>query len=497
MREALHIFAKDSRHLWLPILIMLGALVFFVNASLAVLPVYDLSLRDTLGVGGTFLALRYSPLIFGIGWCYLVVHVVHADALHGDRQFWLTRPYRRSALFASKVLFVLVYVSAPLTAAQVAIIVLSGSSPAAVLPGLFWSQLLVLGLLIGPLFALAAMSVSMSWFVAALVPLAVVLTVLLSDTARLAAFDWVRLSFLGLLTQLVVAAVLWIQYRHRRTRLAWAILAVGVVAAVGISRGVGWETAFGVQQRLHGASAASLSASLEQPLADESSRRARARGVVGTPLGAVRIPLWFTVDGAGRGALMACEGSRVTLTAEGGLRQRDAVRPNSDGRLVAVADGCPGVVELPRSAEAFLTAPVTVDADLYVTVFDNPITTDVPMAATRTVPHVGNCVAETRTVPAARGDTWQVVEMVCDSAFRSPRVAVSFRSADMFWPMSRPTYSLWPADLRLQPIERLGPTFRSEDASLSVETRSVLAHERLHVTAEGVDLNAYRANLAR
>jgi hypothetical protein len=36
-------------------------------------------------------------------WWNVVVRVIHAEALHGDTQFWLTRPYRRGSLLGANV----------------------------------------------------------------------------------------------------------------------------------------------------------------------------------------------------------------------------------------------------------------------------------------------------------------------------------------------------------------------------------------------------------
>jgi len=79
--------------------------------------------------------------------------------------------------------------------------------------------------------------------------------------------------------------------------------------------------------------------------------------------------------------------------------------------------------------------------------------------------------------------------MVYWACWRVKRV-VTTRADDVFWGASRPFYARWPAELRLQPVELDGRVFQTA-AAAAIETRTVLAHTRLRVTADGVDLRAY------
>jgi len=45
--------------------------------------------------------------ILPLTWWALAARVIHSEALPGDRQFWLTRPYRRQPAGARKALFII------------------------------------------------------------------------------------------------------------------------------------------------------------------------------------------------------------------------------------------------------------------------------------------------------------------------------------------------------------------------------------------------------
>src|SRR6185437_2482770 len=78
--------------------------------------------RDAVGFVVPMLSTYLLPAV----WWFLIAQVFHSEAMPGDRQFWLTRPSRRASLFGAKALFVLAYVTLPLTVAQGAILVLRG-----------------------------------------------------------------------------------------------------------------------------------------------------------------------------------------------------------------------------------------------------------------------------------------------------------------------------------------------------------------------------------
>src|SRR5258708_33452435 len=104
MAQVLHIFRKDVRHLWpltLVVLLLMAAHAFFDVRSLPYSP-------DTYLDVPVFYILTL-PLPLGIA--FLIARLIFQEALPGDRQFWLTRPYHWPQLLAAKVLFVVLFLN--------------------------------------------------------------------------------------------------------------------------------------------------------------------------------------------------------------------------------------------------------------------------------------------------------------------------------------------------------------------------------------------------
>jgi hypothetical protein len=142
MKQVIHIFRKDVRHLWKEI-----------TASLALLAIYVWGEPETWVSGAaasglSSLATRSSIAgllteLLPISWWLLVVRVVQDESLVGDRQFWVTRPYEWKKLLAAKVLFIGVFVSVPLLLAQFALLWLAGFPPSsAQVTGILWMQMI-------------------------------------------------------------------------------------------------------------------------------------------------------------------------------------------------------------------------------------------------------------------------------------------------------------------------------------------------------------------
>ncbi len=184
MRQILHIFKKDVRHLRWEITLLL-ALVAALVAS---------------GVRGSR-SLQLGPAPEGgilsvltvAAWALIMVRLIHSEALAGDRQFWITRPYEWKSLLAAKVLFLLVFVTLPMMLSDAVIIAAQGFRVTEYLPGLLCEQVVRWLLVIAPLAALAALTDRFAAFAfSALVVVAVLATPLLLRTQ----FD--ELSVLGL-----------------------------------------------------------------------------------------------------------------------------------------------------------------------------------------------------------------------------------------------------------------------------------------------------------
>jgi len=193
---------------------------------------------------------RALSVLLVISWMLLIVRAVHAEALVGDRQFWLTRPYKWTSLLAAKALFVGAFVMLPLVLMQCAVLLRAGLNPLASLGGLAFDLLLVAGILIAPMMAVAAVTsdfVKMALSLAAVVLLLVgrVYAVTMHRSFTVPAWlmgRWILLGNLllpsggqtgpghhaqltiALLLLAVSAAALVVQYARRRTAVARGIL---------------------------------------------------------------------------------------------------------------------------------------------------------------------------------------------------------------------------------------------------------------------------------
>lgn len=221
----LHILKKDVRRLWPAIavsLIVLGSLAWHDRW------------RDDRMVGEIE---SYLNLLVPLAWACLLALVVEQEPLVGDRQFWITRPYRRRDLLVSKLLFAALFVHLPSLLADCWILKARGFPPTLYLGELLTKQLVLACALTLPAMALASLVRSFSHFVLELVGLAVAV-VLLTVGYWVPQADWevfesVRRQLVMLLGVGAAAAVLAFQYLGRRV-----LLSRGVALAGGLSAGL-------------------------------------------------------------------------------------------------------------------------------------------------------------------------------------------------------------------------------------------------------------------
>ncbi len=162
MKQMLHIFAKDSRQFWPEILICVALVAAFVW-------IYPSSWltgnRLSAVAGGDFVRVLLEQYLGGIlkllipvSWWLLIARVIHAEALVGDRQFWLTRPYEWKKLLGAKAIFLLVFLYLPLLTAQFLLLFRAGFHPLSFIPGLLFNLLLITGILVLPPMAIASVT---------------------------------------------------------------------------------------------------------------------------------------------------------------------------------------------------------------------------------------------------------------------------------------------------------------------------------------------------
>ena len=167
MKQVLHIFGKDVRHLWPQILVTLGLFVSFDVLHILSSPL-DIPERQHIDSAAGLVTFVLTLAIW-----YLVVLAVQQEPLPGDRQFWLTKPYSRLQLLAAKVLFVVLFVNVPLVCSDFLILGAQGLPVFSSISRILLRQLPFAALFVLPSFANATVTRNVTqfvfaWFVALL-----------------------------------------------------------------------------------------------------------------------------------------------------------------------------------------------------------------------------------------------------------------------------------------------------------------------------------------
>jgi hypothetical protein len=166
MRQAFHIFLKDTRRSW-PFALVNA----IISAALAILvprwtPFYTPVERFNYIVD-------YLYILLPIAWWLTIAHVVQAESLAGDRAFWLTRPYSRWSLLAAKALFCVAFLLAPLFVGDCVILHSAGFRPSEMPSQFLLHYALLTVYLILPVAAAAALTRDFRQFALVVVALAV------------------------------------------------------------------------------------------------------------------------------------------------------------------------------------------------------------------------------------------------------------------------------------------------------------------------------------
>lgn len=482
MREAVHIFLKDSRQLRYAIAIVLGWTAIFVVAAAAPLQPYQ-RVEGWFSVFG-LLVPTVSTYVLPVAWWYLICQAFHAEALPGDRQFWLTRPYHRASLFGAKALFVLAYITLPLALAQAAVIVLKGFPLGPHLLGILWAQLLILAGVILPAAAVATLTSTLAQFVTVglAAPLLLVAKNLLTPWLAL---EWIRDAVAICIIVAVTAVVLFLQFSRRRTQVSRILALGGILMLVAILPLLSWRTAFAFHlhsdRRLEG----NVTAELMRP--QQPSPRSQATWP---------IRLSFRVLGPATGTPIACEAAEVNFESPEGVWRTGLEGIGRVETMSTIPDGC--AVEIPGVlVRAVADRQVDLHAILYITVFGIEQAKRVPIDEPPTfVPNAGLCrgtLIRPLNLTADTADNSLTV-VGCLTALRGPRgqVVFSLANSPTLRTSGRFSYSPFPADLKIQPVDEGGvANFRRVDAVM-VAAQTPIAHVRSTVDVRDVHLRDLR-----
>ena len=499
MRQVLHIFKKDVRLLWFQIVLVLAATAMFAYTDIApwarlpnYVPAFAFNARPLINPDADgFTSVGFSDAsmlseLLVLAWCCLIALVVQAEAIPGDRQFWLTRPYDRRSLWGAKALFVLAFVNLPLFVAQAAIISTDGFSVVSNLSGLVWEQVLVTAVITIPAMAAATLTRKMTQFafllfIAAFAASGFAIMFMFPllpfspwylEGHRMGSLNWLQ-DVVGIaLIAATAFAILFVQYMRRRTSRARLLAVTGAAVAFAAFWFVPWTPAFAVQSLLARSSETSVRAELNRP----PSNLPRF-GVSDT------LDLPLRIGGLPAGTLLSCEAAIVHVeSASGATWQSDVI--HLDSRISQTPDGCRVRANVDHAFfNTNRSRPVRIRSELYLTVFGNERTTLTrPGAEPVNVPGVGVC----RTALSEQ----RAPAVMCRSAFRLPRRLVWIRDdtgrGELLETMS---YSPFPAELRISPVENSwAKAFLNQSGDVTIVDQEPIAYVRTDVELGDVQL---------
>jgi hypothetical protein len=432
-----------------------------------------------------FPVMRSSEAIFPIVWCYLIARIVHGESLSGTRQFWLSRPYRRSSLFVAKVMFVAAYLILPLATAQLVVLTVRGFPVGDGLAAVAWEQLLYVVIWVLPAMAIASLTTSLAQFIPAMLLVPVMLGVI-DGANRWGRFSWISYT-VGLSVGAAGAAVVvYLQFRHRRELVGRVLGLSAVLAAVACIAFLPWRTVFAVQSSLADVPGDAVAATMVRPEPRDT-----------TPLGHTgTFQFRFELAGIPPDTPIVCHtGEMVVRRANGEIWRSGPKRMPSTGRAATLVEaGCP--LWFATGTDLDVDEIVDVDVSLFMTVFGSPETTTFDVGS-KPVPvaGAGTCYA-VRNVVTVLSQRHTGVVATCVNAFRDAPRLVQLKASDRDVDFSEPqTYSPFPARLQLEPIERTAGAVLDDTDRVEVLTRSPVMHVQRTIRLEGIRLGDYELRL--
>ena len=221
MPQAQWIFRKDFLRLWgvLAVAIPLQVLARWADSSPAAAPMQFIT--------GLFELLAQ--------W-FLVVSLIHEEAVPGDRQYWLTRPIAWKDLLLAKAAFILVFIHLPCFLTDAVTLVAHGQSIVHFFPALLACQFFLLAKVVLPAAAIAAVTANLAQFVWHCLALVIGVYLMAYPIALYAnspmdweGVDWVQSTVVAALLAAIAVAILLVQYARRNTRLSRCILAAALL----------------------------------------------------------------------------------------------------------------------------------------------------------------------------------------------------------------------------------------------------------------------------
>lgn len=404
MRQTLHIFAKDVRRFYPEILASLAVTFLFLK--------YYPQAWGAPGVG--FRSLDWLPgAIIGlliVTWWVLITRVIHAESLVGERQFWVTRPYRWPSLLAAKCLFIVAFVYVPFLAAQCVLLLEAGFHPSRVVPGILFNLAMVTGIIVLPLMLIASVTSSFAKMLLAVFFVVIFVAAIGSLSTLLPTSnspDYGERTLFGLYVYTVMAIIV-CQYATRRTGATrWMVCGLAVLMALTIF----WPDNYTVQKMypVHAANQLSV-VELGFRAGDDSESAAE---IDPDDKREVELSLPITIGTIEKTTAIRVDFARVDIHADHGEHFRSHWQSES---LTWLPGQTGAVIRLKVSRPFFeqvKTLPVTIDLSLAITTVQmgKPTRIIIPQGQF-SIPHGGIC---------ARSGIWSN-DLSCRYAMRRPHL---------------------------------------------------------------------------
>ncbi len=468
MRQTWHIFLKDVRRLRYELIVILA-----MTAAYAWLQGHWSPLHSAQNGRVNLTAGLLRGFLLPMAWWYLASLAVYGEPLPGDRQFWVTRPYRWISLLGAKLLFIVAFVSFPLLLADCFILTLQGFHPWANPGSLLWHEVAVFVVLLLPMMAVACITTSFAQvvlMVLATIVCIIVLEIVLSPYGNtMMGGVIVKGGWEGSLVCLVLLsaalAIMILQYRARRTWVSRTIFVAAVLLVLCSGRILPWQTTFALQwclvkSRLDTSSITAVFSPGSGPPPTVSPARQDA----------VRVSLPIRLDGVPSGTTALVDAMWAELTLPNG-------KPLDT--LLFFGEALPDTVWhdalVERNVfERLKSTPVRLHLTIHLTVLGNPHTEDVPLGGgPRRVPGVGLCEFD----PQGPDRT----ALSCRAPFRQPAyVLARFDRSDkeVSREQQRVDYSPYPAEFGISPISDYSWPVPTGATTLAFTTMEPLAHIR-------------------
>lgn len=264
-------------------------------------------------------------IVLFLAWWFLIVRLVHGEALVGDRQFWITRPYSWYKLLAAKVLFVLGWVATPLAISQALLVSANGVPVTLYLVPIFRDTALAMLVGILPVAALAAITRNLAqWALyGAVLILAVIGIAILGSSfpnSQVLVGSDVAEALQAVAVACLCGAGVLIQYAFRRTFWGTAFVVAAVVSVPVIIIGTPYRRLIDSAYPLISAGPASIRA------ASGAAERAGIRAIPNENGGAeIIIPVELSVPADG--TLATLDAAMISINSPHRRREESEWRP--------------------------------------------------------------------------------------------------------------------------------------------------------------------------